>query len=71
MVEVPKNKFAQWDPEPTVGARVPIPQTDGSPIDVTVTAVTESKVTVDFNHPLAGEELTIDFELVDIDYGAH
>ena len=71
MVEVSKNKFAQWDPEPTVGERVPIPQPDGSPIDVTVTEVTESKVTVDFNHPLAGEELTIDIELVAIDYGAH
>jgi peptidylprolyl isomerase len=71
VVEVPKNKFVQWDPEPTVGERVPIPQPDGSPIDVTVTEVTESKVTVDFNHPLAGEELTIDIELVAIDYGAH
>jgi FKBP-type peptidyl-prolyl cis-trans isomerase 2 len=71
VIEVPKDKFARWDPEPTVGERVPIPQPDGSPIDVTVAAVTESKVTVDFNHPLAGEELTIDIELVDIDYGAH
>ena len=71
VVEVPKNKFAQWGPEPTVGERVPIPQSDGSPIDVVVTEVTESKVTVDFNHPLAGEELIIDIELVDIDYGAH
>jgi peptidylprolyl isomerase len=68
---VPKNKFARWDPEPTVGERVPIPQSDGSPIDVTVTAVTESKVTVDFNHPLAGEELTIDIELVDIANAPH
>lgn len=71
VVEVPKNKFARWDPEPRVGERVPIPQSDGSPIDVTVTAVTESKVTVDFNHPLAGEELTIDIELVDIANAPH
>jgi peptidylprolyl isomerase len=71
VIEVPKNKFAQWDTEPIVGERVPIPQPDGPPIDVTVTEVTESKVTVDFNHPLAGEELTIDIELVDIVYGAH
>jgi peptidylprolyl isomerase len=71
VVEVSKNKFAQWDPEPTVGERVPIPQPDGSPVDVTVTEVTESTVTVDFNHPLAGEKLTIDIELVDIDYSAH
>jgi len=71
VVEVSKNKFAQWEPEPTVGEQVPIPQPDGSPVDVTVTEVTESTVTVDFNHPLAGEELTIDIELLEIDYGAH
>jgi peptidylprolyl isomerase len=71
VVEVPKNQFARWAEEPTVGERVSIPQADGEPIDVTVTEVTESKVTVDFNHPLAGEELTIDIELVDIDLGAH
>jgi peptidylprolyl isomerase len=71
VVEVPKDKFARWDEEPTVGERVSIPQADGEPIDVTVTEVTESKVTVDFNHPLAGEELTIDIELVDIDSRAH
>jgi peptidylprolyl isomerase len=71
VVQVSKNKFARWEPEPTVGERVPIPQPEGPPIAVTVTEVTESNVTVDFNHPLAGEELTIDIELVEIDHGAH
>src|SRR6266542_4096140 len=28
VVVVPKNEFALWDPEPTVGERVPIPQSD-------------------------------------------
>jgi peptidylprolyl isomerase len=45
---------------------VPIPQPDGPPIDVTVTEVTESKVTVDFNHPMAGEDLSFEIKLVDI-----
>ena len=66
VVEVPKNKFAGWDPEPTVGEPVPIPQPDGSPIDAIITEVTESKVTVDFNHPFAGQDLTIDIKLLDI-----
>jgi peptidylprolyl isomerase len=48
------------------GERVPIPQPDGSAIDVMVTEVTESKVTVDFNHPFAGQDLTIDIKLLDI-----
>jgi peptidylprolyl isomerase len=66
VIEVPKNKFARWDQQPTVGERVPIPQPDGSAIDVMVTEVTESKVTVDFNHPFAGQDLTIDIKLLDI-----
>jgi len=66
VIEVPKNKFARWDRQPTVGERVPIPQPDGSPIDVIVTEVTESKVTVDFNHPFAGQDLTIDIKLLAI-----
>jgi len=66
VVEVPKNQFARWDPQPIVGEHVPIPQPDGSPIDVIVTEVTESKVTVDFNHPFAGQDLTIDIKLLEI-----
>ena len=63
---VPKSQFVDWDLEPTVGERVPIPQPDGSPIDVTVTEVTETAVTLDANHPLAGENLIFDIELIDI-----
>jgi peptidylprolyl isomerase len=66
VVDVPKTKFARWDPQPIVGQRVPIPQPDGSPIDVIVSEVTESKVTVDFNHPFAGQNLTIDIKLLEI-----
>jgi peptidylprolyl isomerase len=66
VIEVPKNKFARWDEQPTVGERVPILQPDGSAIDVIVTEVTESKVTVDFNHPFAGQDLTIDIKLLEI-----
>jgi len=69
--EVDKSKFAHWEREPTVGERVPISQPDGTPTDITVTEVTESKVIVDANHPLAGEELTLDVELIDIVQGAH
>jgi len=57
--------------EPEVGECVQIPHPEGPPIDVTVVEITESTVTVDANHPLAGENLFIDIELVDIVYGPH
>ncbi len=64
-----KSEFAGHEPQ--VGQTVPIPQSDGPPIDVTVTQVTESEVIVDANHPLAGEDLAFDIELIEIVYGAH
>jgi FKBP-type peptidyl-prolyl cis-trans isomerase 2 len=67
VVVVARDKFARWDAEPTEGERVPIPQPDGTPVEVTVAEVTDSEVTVDFNHPLAGEDLSFEIKLVDID----
>jgi peptidylprolyl isomerase len=64
---VPKSQFAgHWHLEPRVGQRVPISRPDGPPMNVTVTNVTESEVTLDANHPLAGEDLTFDIALIDI-----
>jgi peptidylprolyl isomerase len=41
-------------------------QTDGSTMIVIVTDVSETTITVDANHPLAGEDLTFEIELVEI-----
>jgi peptidylprolyl isomerase len=41
-------------------------QNDGSPVPVMVTVVTEAEVTLDANHPLAGQELIFDITLVAI-----
>jgi len=71
VVLVAKSKLADLDLEPKVGELLSIPQSDGPPVDATVADVTDSEVTVDFNHPLAGEDLSFDIELVDIVYGAH
>ena len=41
-------------------------QPDGSIIDVKIAQVTESTVTLDANHPLAGKDLVYNIELVEI-----
>ena len=40
---------------------------DGEKVPVTVLDITEEAVKIDFNHPLAGNNLTFDVEILDID----
>lgn len=56
------------DPElgPKVGQTVDVSQRNGHTIVATIPVVMESGVTVDANHPLAGQDLTFDLELVEI-----
>jgi peptidylprolyl isomerase len=51
---------------PRVGQRLEITQVDDQTSLVTVTDASESTLTLDANHPLAGKELTFDLELVGI-----
>jgi FKBP-type peptidyl-prolyl cis-trans isomerase 2 len=52
--------------EPEVGMSLLMNLPDGNQIPLTVTGVTDSHVTLDANHPLAGERLIFDIELVEI-----
>jgi peptidylprolyl isomerase len=52
--------------DPKVGERLEIKQQDGRSVPVTVTAVTDSQVVLDGNHPLAGKTLIFQIELVEI-----
>lgn len=54
------------DLEPEVGQQLQVQQENGQAIPVFVTEVTDSIVTLDANHPLAGEDLTFDIKLVEI-----
>ena len=54
------------DMEPKVDQMFQVRQSDGQVFAVTVTAVSESKVTLDGNHPLAGKDLTFDIQLAEI-----
>jgi len=52
--------------EPEVGQQLQIQQPTGQVIPVIITDVSPSAVTLDANHPLAGEELTFEINLVEI-----
>lgn len=52
--------------EPQVGQQLHLQQPDGQMIPVMITDVSNSTVTLDANHPLAGENLTFDIQLVEI-----
>lgn len=52
--------------ELAMGMQLEMSQEDGQPVIVTVTGLTEDKVTLDANHPLAGKDLIFDIELVEI-----
>ena len=54
------------DLEPQVGQRLQMQAGDGQTFQVVISEVEEESVEVDANHPLAGEDLTFDIELVEI-----
>ncbi|PLX22794.1 MAG: peptidylprolyl isomerase [Ignavibacteria bacterium] len=52
---------------PEVGMELQLHQEDGGAVPVKVTEVTEEHVMLDANHPLAGQDLTFEIELVSIE----
>ncbi len=63
MVEVPKEQF---DFDVKVGDYVRAQHPDGSVVPFKVAAVGEDTVTLDGNHPLAGQSLHFDVKVVEI-----
>ena len=59
--DVPRDRFPS--PEVKLGDRFRSAQ---SPIPLTVTKLTDTHVTLDANHPLAGMDLTFDVDVTDI-----
>ena len=52
--------------EPEVGQQLQMQQTNGRTMVVIVTDVSDTTITIDANHPLAGKDLTFEIELVRI-----
>jgi peptidylprolyl isomerase len=65
VMEVGRDEFPQ-NIEPKVGQRLQLRQEGGEPFGVVVTEVGSDTVTLDANHPLAGQALTFEIELVEV-----
>jgi len=63
--EVPNDQLPQ-DMKPEVGMGLISTMPDGSEIQLVVSEVKESSIVVDGNHPLAGQDLTFEIEVVGI-----
>jgi peptidylprolyl isomerase len=61
----PRDAFPP-DTEPEVGWAVELSAPDGQRVPATIVDVTDEAITLDFNHPLAGQDLTFDITLVDV-----
>ena len=66
MVAVVDRKDLPADLVLEEGNQLEVTQEDGHVFPVIITEVTDSTVTLDANHPLAGRELTFDLRLVEI-----
>ncbi|NIR53116.1 peptidylprolyl isomerase [candidate division KSB1 bacterium] len=65
VMEVGRDELPE-DIDPEVGQRLVGMQGDGKKIVFTVTEMSDKSVTLDANHPLAGQDLTFDLELLEI-----
>lgn len=63
--DVPKSALPD-DIQPAVGMQLQSQSPDGQVMMFVIAAVNEDSITVDGNHPLAGESLNFDIELVAI-----
>ncbi|MFM7671118.1 MAG: peptidylprolyl isomerase [Bacteroidota bacterium] len=65
IIEMPKDRFPK-DMEIELGMPLMMSDGQGQNMQVAVTAIQETSVTLDANHPLAGKDLIFDLELVEI-----
>ena len=63
--DVPKSDLPD-DMELSVGLQLQAQNPEGQVMRFTITEVTDDTITVDGNHPLAGQTLNFDIELVEI-----
>lgn len=69
LIEFPKDRFSS-DMNPEVGMPLTMSNGSGQNFRVTIVEVKVDSVILDANHPLAGEDLIFDIELVEISGGS-
>ena len=67
LIETVERKDLPADLELQEGGQLEVTQEDDSVFHVMVTELSDTHVTLDANHPLAGEDLTFEIELLDVD----
>ena len=65
IVDIKKTDLPE-DITPAIEKQLQVQQKDGNPIEITITDMDEDTVTLDANHPLAGNTLLFEVELVEI-----
>ncbi len=65
VIDMPKERFPA-DMELETGMPLMMSDGQGQQFQVTITAIKENSVMLDANHPLAGQDLIFDLELVEI-----
>jgi len=65
VLELPKTEFPQHI-TPSVGLQLNMSSASGANLTVVITEVGENSVTLDGNHPLAGQTVVFDIELIEI-----
>lgn len=66
MIAVIEKKELPSHVTPQIGQRMEITQPDGQAFSVEVVSMTETTITLDANHPLAGKDLNFDITLVEV-----
>jgi len=65
VVAMPRDQLPA-DLNPEIGQRLQMQNPDGTRVVVVITDLSDTSITLDANHPLAGKDLTFEIELMEI-----
>lgn len=66
LIQTVPRDLVQLGVEPQIGMQIEMHRNDGTVVPLIISHVDDSTITVDANHPLAGEELNFSIQLVEI-----